>query len=328
MGTRDGGLFDRGELGRRARVAVGAVLPLFAMTATGCSHDKWSEVPEPTQGDLRAMWGTSASDIWATGRDGAAAHWDGTAWTSVKLPTTSDVVGIWGTGADNVWAVGGGNASGHGAASCVLLHLDGASFGTRACPPGAETSPLYAVHGTAPNDVWAVGGGPVAIHWDGNRWATTSVPPREGRLVGVYAAGPKDVWAVGRSSIFHFDGGTWSLAQAVPEGLSGIWGRAANDVWAFGATQGQAALLHYDGTAWKSVACPPTGGPDPIEGAWGTRADETFFVQADGDVYRSNGKSCSPLKKPEARRVHAIWGAGDMFFLAGEDGRTFQHLPR
>ena len=54
-------------------------------------------------------------------------------------------------------------------------------------PPGVE---LFAIHGTAPNDVFVVGGNGVTLHFDGARWE------REGTLTG-FTNPLRTVWSLG-----------------------------------------------------------------------------------------------------------------------------------
>jgi hypothetical protein len=55
---------------------------------------------------LRAIWGSSASDIWVVGLGGVMIHFNGASWTSMTAVTTDDLTGIWGASATDIWAVG------------------------------------------------------------------------------------------------------------------------------------------------------------------------------------------------------------------------------
>lgn len=96
--------------------------------------------------NLRALWGSGASDIWAVGEAGAIVHYDGTAWSQVtNSPTTLDLRGVWGTAANDVWAVGD---------SGVMLHFDGSGW-SKGVHLTSRT--LRAVWGDPSGDVWVVG---------------------------------------------------------------------------------------------------------------------------------------------------------------------------
>jgi hypothetical protein len=66
-----------------------------------------------------AIWGTSATDIFAVGLNGTIGHYDGVSWKPMQSPTASDLYGIWGTAHNDVFAVG---------SMGTILHFDGASW--------------------------------------------------------------------------------------------------------------------------------------------------------------------------------------------------------
>ena len=49
----------------------------------------WKLVTPPTGvfNNLNAVWGSSATDVWAVGTTGAIVRWQGSGWTSVTSPT-------------------------------------------------------------------------------------------------------------------------------------------------------------------------------------------------------------------------------------------------
>jgi hypothetical protein len=102
----------------------------------------------------------------------------------------------------------------------------------------------------------------------------------------VTAVAPGDAWAAGysidvasgsflplKTVIEHWNGSAWSLVAAPSTKghnvLSGVRAVAANDVWAVGNGWTDQAvgvpvetpeLLHWNGSAWSSVAPPPNVG--------------------------------------------------------------------
>jgi hypothetical protein len=58
------------------------------------------------QSALWAIWGSSATDIWAVGKLGAAVRWDGKTWRPTKLNDEGDdLVAITGTGPENLYVL-------------------------------------------------------------------------------------------------------------------------------------------------------------------------------------------------------------------------------
>ena len=65
----------------------------------------WTSLWQDHITELRAIWGTSASDFFVVGLRGAIAHYDGSAFQIMTTGTTQNLLGIWGSGSD-VFAVG------------------------------------------------------------------------------------------------------------------------------------------------------------------------------------------------------------------------------
>jgi hypothetical protein len=94
---------------------------------------------------------------------------------------------------------------------------------------------LYDVHGTGPNDVWAVGDAGTTLHYDGTAWTLSTRGTMEA-LTGVWASSAADVWAVSSGgSILHFDGTDWKwTVRDMNDGIAAIHG-AGGSVFAVGA---------------------------------------------------------------------------------------------
>jgi photosystem II stability/assembly factor-like uncharacterized protein len=65
---------------------------------------------------------------------------------------------------------------------------------------------LTGVWGTSESDVWVVGHGGLALHFDGKTW--TPVPTGTNQDINsVFGSGREDVWLVGNQGlVLHFDG--------------------------------------------------------------------------------------------------------------------------
>jgi hypothetical protein len=193
-------------------------------------------------------------DVWALPAlselpDGAAcllSHFDGAAWTETTI--ASDPA----AGFCFEQAVGwprGGLVAGGRQGNLQALTCDGGFQPLTRRTAGAA---LYAVSAIAPDDVWAVGRGGVALHGTG-AGAWTAVPtPTTATLNALWAAGPNDVWAVGASgTAIRWDGARWT---AWPTGTGGtlvaVSGSGVGDVWAVSGQQ-PAAVLRFDGQAWS-----------------------------------------------------------------------------
>ena len=73
----------------------------------------WSSVGE---GPVKAIWGSSANDVWAVGPEhgvvgGTILHFDGVMWSEVESDIEIDSEEIWGSSASNLWIIDGGQRS-------------------------------------------------------------------------------------------------------------------------------------------------------------------------------------------------------------------------
>ena len=80
----------------------------------------WEVVDDvPTTADLRAVWGSSPSDVWAVGDAAIVLHYDGTSWSRVKIAGLGarrpNLYAVWISEPGDVWVAG------HG----VVLNLGG-----------------------------------------------------------------------------------------------------------------------------------------------------------------------------------------------------------
>jgi hypothetical protein len=84
----------------------------------------WRDTGLASTHELTAIWGSSASDVFVVGGEGAIYHFDGTSWSQMVLPlgitvpTDESWTDVHGTGPNNVYVVG----------SRTLLRYDGTSW--------------------------------------------------------------------------------------------------------------------------------------------------------------------------------------------------------
>ena len=64
-------------------------------------------VSNPLKYITAGTMGTSSSDIWAVGQQGAIVHYDGKDWVAVASPTREGLFAVWGISSSDIWAVGG-----------------------------------------------------------------------------------------------------------------------------------------------------------------------------------------------------------------------------
>jgi hypothetical protein len=181
--------------------AVGDKGLLAYTTETGIPGS-WGTLTSNTSNTLRAVWGSSSSDVYAVGDGGVILHNTnaGVGSTGTWVKTThgsSNLTGVWGSSARDVYVVG--------EAPAVILHsTDGGTSWTSKEPPSAAFG-LAAGWGRSGSDVYAVGAtGGAIFHSSGNDVWTRETAPTTKDLLGVWVASTGDAWAVGRGgTILH-----------------------------------------------------------------------------------------------------------------------------
>jgi hypothetical protein len=257
-------------------------------------------------------------------------------------PTGNAIHAAWSPdGGATTWFVGDGG-----------LILQRSASGTTIVPSGT-LAPLRAVHGTGPDDIWAVGGSALAetpeeksviLHFDGSAWVrrgilaaglpatlNTSYEVRD-----VYAAGsqPGDVWAVGAGGLpWRWQGGTsWTTEQVAIDyarfpnarygELVALFGFSGQDVFAVGSF---GTVLRRDASGWSLMRQFETEQPgytgsstsfNLLQDVWGPDTNHVFACGNSGQVYLLDRSRVVP----EWRQVNDggfIFSAYDLSAMAG-----------
>ncbi len=189
---------------------------------------------------------------------------------------------------------------------------------------------LNDVWGSAPDDVFAVGGNGTILHFDGNTWTPMASGTTES-LSAVYGYGASDVYAVGANlTLLHYDGTTWSPFTG-PADATGHYA----DVWTAGPGENLWVLAgrrawYWDGSAWTvqsfrdnlNASLTPNAA---MQGIGGTAASiitasrpTTGTDQVDGGVF-ANFRNVGDYD------THAVYAVDDTdIFVVGRQSRRFQ----
>jgi hypothetical protein len=262
----------------------------------------WSrELGSPTTRRLSGVWASSAFNAYVVGAEGYVHHWDGARWTTAPRLTTRALHDVWGAPGGEVFAVGEGG---------TLLRRAGGTWARMASPVQAT---LYGVWGASATDVWAAGDESTILHFDGSAWSVVSHDTAwwssDYESYGAVWGVDDMVFAVGRN-IHRFDGTAWrtQLPGDPQLGLTGVWGTAANLVYALTYS---GALLRYDGTVWTRVHSPDDAEPypHPRGNALGGTGPRSVFAAIGGQLRRWDGaafQSAGSLVADSA--VTDVWG--------------------
>ncbi len=150
----------------------------------------WS-TPTWLDGELWTLWGARSDDMWAAGRNGLMAHFDGRAWAwDTRLPASfsSSIVDVHGRRSDDAWAI---------AADASVLHWNGTVWSKVDLGAAALGSNVHAT----PAGIWETDQGAVYVVRD--EW--TYSPSFQGQFVvgrlwnGVWTTSTQPVATAGRS---------------------------------------------------------------------------------------------------------------------------------
>lgn len=248
--------------------------------------ENWTNMTTYTEKPIYDIWGFGPDDVFAVGAQSTVIHWNGEKWESMLAPGSEDIdyVKVWGTGPDDVYIVA--DIPKAEEPFGFLIHYDGSSW--RIALAGTDAD-LRHVHGTAWNDVYAVGQGATIIHYEGKGWGVQFIDPYEvegqdpyyvtANLYGVHARTATDAWAVGDGGhIVRYDGDSWKLATVAGTTLRAVWGHNEENAWAVGAA---GTILHFTGTQWIQE---PSGTVATLYAIWGDNYGHIWAVGDNGTV--------------------------------------------
>lgn len=297
-----------------AGLALLSYLLTLALTApasvfAAVSPDGWGTQDSGTISTLHDVWGTSPTDVYACGSDGAVICYDGISWAPMSSNTTSDLYSLWGDSADDIFAVG---------ESGIILHYDGTSWSTMAKP---LTGHLKGVWGSAPDNVFAVGNSGTILSYNGTGWDVMASGTAS-HLSDVWGSAANNVFAAGNNGlILNYDGMVWTEVAAGHPNIAGIWG-SASDAFAVG---NGGTILHYDGALpWSEMV--DTGTSEDLYGIWGTGPSDVFTVGNAGTILHYNGTDWTAMASGTTDDLHGIWGVGPFdVFAVGQTGTILHY---
>ena len=240
-------------------VGISRPNPTGSITALVEHYDgsAWSVVtiPDAASYTPNAVVAISPSDVWIAGgiSQSLVEHWNGSSWTIVQDATPSNtgssITGMSALASNDVWATGEYLPAGSNHQQTFVEHWDGTTW-TLVPSLNRNSGSNYAlsISEDAANDVWVAGytydfknnDYPVFVeHWNGTKWAYTSVPdPTTTVLFSIQALSSSNVWAVGNNNIEHWNGTKWSIVSTQTNnylyGITRVPGK--NTLWSVGFT--------------------------------------------------------------------------------------------
>lgn len=254
-----------------------------------------------------SLFGMPSGELWNVGDEVLRARDNG--WYVVESARSRSLFAAWGD-ADGVWAVG--------TAGTVLRFRDGEVEDLS--PPGLAGAWLRSVWG-AGGTVWVVGHAGVAARRNqAGDWIEMEVAAGTD-LMDVWGLADDDMWIVGDgATALHWNGGSWSAlpigdAIGAEASLRSIWGPAPDNVWAVGSL---GTIAHWNGAVWEDQSIE---GTFTLNDVWGPSKDEIYAVGTGGTVLRFDGERWTPLASGTDRALQAVGpGPDGRVRVAGLDG--------
>lgn len=264
--------------------------------------------PAVTGAQLNAVWGASASEVYAVGDNGTILRYDGAAWTSQVSPTTEQLWGVWGFGSMPAECALSHCAAASARAYAVgergtIFRLTGADTWTTDTSGTAEA--LSAVWGASPRDVFAVGAAGTILHFD-SAWVTMASGTTR-NLRAVWGTSSANVYAVGGGgAILHYDGTQWAEESSVTSALlTGIWGAGPDEIYVSAA---DGSVLRGDGTTWATVVRDTT---TQLYVVWGASSREVYAAGSGGVVLLWDGSAWTRVPTSTAATLRSLWGTSE-----------------
>ncbi|HNN91707.1 MAG TPA: hypothetical protein PKI03_05545 [Pseudomonadota bacterium] len=203
----------------------------------------------------RSVWAVGPADVWAVGAHGSVAHFDGTAWREQKLDQVDyDLLYViaW----PNQVIVTAGGSELHRFDGKTWRQERPAELANASLHRlfGLSPNNLYVQVTKGKN------GPPVVAHFDGTTWKLETLGERAGTVYALHGSAPDDVWAAGKvnktfgdgGQLLHFDGKTWSQAELpIDEPLFDVYATSKTQAWACGKN---GVILRWDGRQWTRSA--------------------------------------------------------------------------
>jgi hypothetical protein len=215
----------------------------------------------------------SPTDVWAAGPNHTnpaglpLVHWNGTQWSGVAPPAPAGATWVsvqaLSAGSGDLWALISASvdcSAGICQTGYFAARWNGSGWSLIPALPAGFTAGST-VSADSATDVWVVGhGGGDAAHYDGSTWQTFTMPA---------ASGQTDL---GLHEIAAYGGQAWAVGSTES-----------------GSFSTRAAVYHWDGSAWSSVAFPVTSDNSDTSTVAYLPASGTVWIEAHDSSQTSSG---------------------------------------
>ena len=289
----------------------------------------WKAVTSPTGNkDLRGIWGSSATNVYAVGSGSSVIRYDGKQWKKIS----SSVLG-----ADDFSA-----AWGFPDPASQWLYVTSLQGKVFKFVPTAGWSKVYdnvkamqAISGADKNTIWAVGkeGRAASCKTGCTAWSTSaSMTSKDLNGILLLPGGEKFMVGDDATVVRHYKDGPWTWktnpnAHKSDCDLNAVWGSGPSDVWAVGEKD---CILRFQRStnSWKPHST-TTSATAEWNGVWGSGPSDVYVVGQDtsmsifAKIYYFNGVKWKPIftNISTGQVPRAVWGDGKgKVFVVGDKG--------
>jgi hypothetical protein len=204
--------------------------------------NQWTNVTAKIPARARdSIYPINKNNVWAVGRQGAIAHFDGQSWTAHDIPNYYyDLIDVFARPKD-VWIAAAGPS---------VIHYDGKKW-TELNPPELADTSVHVLWGTDEQVLIPVNPKtPPArmARFDGNLWMAEPIGP--GGVTLIHGSSQSDIWALSRRNQgYHYDGTSWirvSTLERVP-----MWSLSVAGPDRAYAVGDDGIILKWDGKSWQ-----------------------------------------------------------------------------
>ncbi|MCR4317565.1 MAG: fibronectin type III domain-containing protein [Planctomycetes bacterium] len=300
-------------------VAVGDAGTILLNTGSG-----WVQQISPVTSGLRAVWGSSATDLVACGDGGVIiTSPDGINWTQAASPVTAKFNDIYGFASNDVYLVG---------AAGTIVRYDGTTWNDQTTASGT-TLDLYGVWGSSATNVYSVGApagttsAPTMLNSSNSGTTWTSIGAQlpsavaGAYLIGIGGSSASEILAVGTGgTVVSYNGTAWSDLTASSTTANQLWKVqfvSAGNAYITGIN---GTLIAYSSGAFSSATTTAT------LSLWGLWNDSnTVYVTGTGGLILSNGGSGSTFTAQSSSVTQdVLWDvyalSANEVFVCGDNG--------
>lgn len=281
----------------------------------------WKEEVASTSGKLYALWGQSATDVYAVGEAGLIMHRDTSGkWSAMSNAEKNDLYGIWGDGT-TVYAAG----------SATDLYLAGTTWSKLSTSNsynhkglGGGTTYLFTAGYTSYS-------GTTGIHYRSKTssygyWSYSYSSTIKDAMNALWVVSDTEIYVVGDNGLIakcsgscsSYSGATWTvMTSGTTSNLQAIWGLSGGKMYAVGL---DGTILHYDGSVWSTMNA---GTSTYFYGVWASATNDVYVVghpifKADESIFHYDGTTWKKMSPPKTSYLNAVWGSGKEIFAAGK----------